>query len=190
MGQSRHKEWMTTVNGKQRIFRKSGDKYDVLEFERYPYTPIQTDKISKLIRDNLTDDLITDKIREKYRDDHDRWKYPFFGYCVPATFALLYLMDTETLEPMRGEDASGEGHWWLRDVLSREVYDLTLDQFPSFAELEQVYSTGKPRGYYGFSEMPASRFFDLIQKVQPDSKRWRTDNFKETPSSLEGFMND
>ena len=185
MTKSRHSEWMTVVAGKQRIFRKKGDQYDVLEFRRYPYTTIQTDKVSKLIRLSLTDDLLSKDIREKYPEDHPRWKYPFFGHCVPATFVLMYLMDTGTLEPIRGEDTSGEGHWWLRDILTREKYDLTLDQFPTYGDLEDVYATGKPRGYYGVGEMPASQFFDLIQIVQPDSKRWITDDYTRSSASLE-----
>jgi hypothetical protein len=172
---------MTIVDGNHRIFRKSNNlkglagKYDVLEFKRYPHTPGQLDKVSKLIRLNLTDDLLSKEIKKKYPDNHLRWKSPFFGHCVPATFVLLYLMDTETLEPMRGEDSEGEGHWWLRDNLSQERYDLTFDQFPTNEERESVYGTEKPRGYYGFGEMPASGFFDLIQKIQPNSGRWKTD---------------
>jgi hypothetical protein len=138
-----------------------------------------------LIRSNLTDDLISEDIRDKYPEDHFRWKSPLFGQCVPATFVLLYLMDTGTLEPIKGEDATGDGHWWLRDILTREKYDLTLDQFPTYGEVEDVYSTGKPRGYYGVGEMPASRFFDLIQIVQPDSKRWITDDYTRSSASLE-----
>ena len=181
MAKSQHNKWMTIVDGSHRIFRKSNNlkglagKYDVLEFERYPYTPDRLDKTSKLIRSNLTEDLLSKEIKKKYPDYHPRWKYPLFGFCVPATFVLLYLMDTETLEPMRGEDSVGEGHWWLRDNLSQERYDLTFDQFNAYEERENIYETGKPRGYYGFGEMPASRFFDLIQKVQPNSRRWKTD---------------
>ena len=185
---------MTIVEGNHRIFRKNNNmkglagQYDVLEFERYPYTPDQLEKVSKLIRSNLTDDLLSKEIKKKYPDNHFRWKYPFFGHCVPATFVLLYLMDTEILEPMRGENTDGEGHWWLRDNFSQEKYDLTFDQFATNQEREDVYETGKPKGYYGFGEMPASRFFDLIQKVQPNSKRWNTNNYSETPSSLDEFL--
>jgi hypothetical protein len=181
MAKSWHSKWMTIVDGNHRIFRKSNNleglagKYDVLEFERYSYAPDQLDKVSKLIRSNLTDDLLSKEIKKKYPDNHLRWKYPFFGHCVPATFVLLYLMDTEILEPMRGKDAEGESHWWLRDNLSQVRYDLTLDQFSTNEERESIYETGKPRGYYGFGEMPASRFFDLIQKVQPNSKRLKID---------------
>jgi hypothetical protein len=181
MAKSRHTKWMTIVDENNRIFRKCNNlrglsgKYDVLEFERYPYTPDQLYKASKSIRSNLTDDLISKEIKKKYPNNHPRWKYPFFGFCVPATFVLLYLMDTETLEPMRGEDSDGEGHWWLRDNLSQEIYDLTYDQFATNEERESVYETGKPKGYYGLGEMPSSKFFDLIQKVQPNSKRRKTD---------------
>jgi len=194
MTKSRHGKWMTIVEGNHRIFRKNNNmkglagQYDVLEFERYPYTPDQLEKVSKLIRSNLTDDLLSKEIKKKYPDNHFRWKYPFFGHCVPATFVLLYLMDTEILEPMRGENTDGEGHWWLRDNFSQEKYDLTFDQFATNQEREDVYETGKPKGYYGFGEMPASRFFDLIQKVQPNSKRWNTNNYSETPSSLDEFL--
>lgn len=196
---------MTIVEGNHRIFRKNNNmkglagQYDVLEFERYPYTPDQLEKVSKLIRSNLTDDLLSKEIKKKYPDNHFRWKYPFFGHCVPATFVLLYLMDTEILEPMRGENTDGEGHWWLRDNFSQEKYDLTFDQFATNQEREDVYETGKPKGYYGFGEMPASRFFDLIQKVQPSSKRLKTDllsiykdfGFKTKLKAMEkGFMND
>ena len=181
MSKSRHNKWMTIVDGHHRIFRKCNNlkglagKYDVLEFERHPYTPDHLDKVSKLIRSNLTDDLLSKEIKKKYPDNHFRWKYPFFGFCVPATFVQLYLMDTETLEPIRGEDSEGEGHWWLRDNLSQERFDLTFDQFATNEERENVYKTGKPKGYYEFGEMPASSFFDLIQKVQPNSRRWKTD---------------
>lgn len=71
---------------------------------------------------------------------------------------------------------------------NQRKYGLTLDQFPTYGELEDVYATGKPSGYYGFGEMPASRFFDLIQKVQPESKRWVTDDYREIPSSLESYL--
>ena len=194
MTKSRHGKWMTIVEGNHRIFRKNNNmkglagQYDVLEFERYPYTPDQLEKVSKLIRSNLTDDLLSKEIKKKYPDNHFRWKYPFFGHCVPATFVLLYLMDTEILEPMRGENTDGEGHWWLRDNFSQEKYDLTFDQFATNQEREDVYETGKPKGYYGFGEMPDSLFFDLIQKVQPNSKRWNTNNYSETPSSIDEFL--
>ena len=188
MSRLRHHKWMTIVDGKHRIFRQENNRYDVLEFERIPYTPDQIDKASKSIRSNLTDDLISKEIREKYPDNHLRWKLPFFGYSVPATFGLLFLMNTETLEPMRGEDSEGEAHWWLRDNISQDRYDLTFDQFATNEELVNVYRKGEPREYYGFGETLDSPFFDLIQKVQLNSKRWNTDDYSETSNSLDEYL--
>ena len=62
MTKSQHGTWMTVVDGKQRIFRQNGGRYDILEFQRYPYTVTQTDKVSNLIRSNLTDDLISEEM--------------------------------------------------------------------------------------------------------------------------------
>jgi len=172
---------MTYVDGCHRIFLKSNKlgglagKFEVLEFKRYPYTTNQIKKVSKLIKENLTNDLLSDEIRKKYPPHHQRWENPLFGFCVPATFVLLYLMNTDTLEPMRGEDSEGEGHWWLRDIISQERHDPTCDQFINSKELESVYQSGKPKGYFGIGEMPDSKFFELIQRIQPHSKRWETD---------------
>lgn len=182
---------MVDIDGKHRIFRKKKTKYDVLEYSKYPYTPKQTEEVCQLIRDNLTENLLPDNIKKKYPPEHTRWNYPHFGYCVPATFTLLYVMDTNVLEPMRGEDETGELHWWLRDILTREKYDITLAQFPTYEDLEKVYATGKPTGYYGGRnpnyQMPASRWFDLIQKIQPTSTRWDTLDIRYNPPSLEEF---
>jgi len=183
MTKSKHNKWLIEFGSKHRLFRKRGEKYDVLEFERYSYTEGHMNAVCDLIQNNLTEDLLSNKITKVYPPSHKRWNNSFFGYCVPATFALLYLMDTDDLEPVRGEDASGEGHWWLKDVHSKQKYDPTCEQFPTHKELEEVYLTGKPRGYYGFGEMPASRFFTLMQKVQTTSKRWITDDYKKTPIS-------
>jgi len=76
---------------------------------------------------------------------------------------------------MRGVDSEGEGHWWLRDKLSQKIYDLTFDQFENCKKRQSVYKTGIPSGYFGSGEMPDSKFFSLIQKIQPNSKRWTTD---------------
>ena len=54
MSKSQHGKWMVVIDGKQRIFRRKDERYDVLEFQQYAYTKNQTDKVSKLIRSNLT----------------------------------------------------------------------------------------------------------------------------------------
>ena len=72
----------------------------------------------------------------------------------------------------------GEGHLWLIDKNNGDIIDLTKDQYGTY-ELVGVYSTGKKRGYYGFKEAPASRFFRLMQRVQPTSNLYEIDNLRE-----------
>ena len=63
----------------------------------------------------------------------------FYGY-APGCYTQMRCI----------EAPEGEGHWWLRDNLSQERYDLTFDQFATYEELKSVYKTGKAEGYYGF----------------------------------------
>jgi hypothetical protein len=69
----------------------------------------------------------------------------------------------------------------LRHIHPKQKYDLTPEEFSTYKELEDVYNTGKPRGYYGFKEMLASRLINLIEKVHPEFKKWVTDDYNERP---------
>ena len=164
---------MTCVRGKRRIYRPFDGNYEVLELRQYPYTSEYMEAVSKRIRANLTGELVAREIREKYPSNHPRWGYPFFGYCVPATFTLLYLMDTDVLETMRGEDKEGEGHWWLKDKLTERIYDLTAEQFSNKTELQSIYEGGcMGENHNLYKNMPDSTIFNLIQKVEPNSMRF------------------
>ena len=46
-----------------------------------------------------------------------------------------------------------------------------------------VFTVGKKRGYYGSKEAPASRFFRLMQRVQPTSNLYEIDNLREIKCS-------
>ena len=71
-------------------------------------------------------DLLSHK-KLKYRQDKLTNKY--YGHCYHATQALYYLMDTDRLVSMKGEDYRGESHWWLQD--EDKIYDVTADQYYS-----------------------------------------------------------
>ena len=111
------------------------------------YTTLSIEKIGDLIKGNLNFSLITSNIKRKYPSGHPRWKRELFGYCVPASFALLFFMDTDRLHPFTGSDPDGENHWWLEDVNTNHRFDLTSAQY-SKKELEFVYGTGRPKKLY------------------------------------------
>ena len=175
---SKHQQYIIESDKGHSIFRPKGKRFEVLSFQRLEYTSENVALLSEQIRTNLTDDLISNDVRKKYPLGHPRWNRTLFGHCVHATFAFLYFMNTDILSPVRGEDTEGEGHWWLIDNNNGDIIDLTKDQYGT-SELVGVYRTGKKRGYYGFKEAPASRFFRLMQRVQPTSNLYEINSLRD-----------
>ena len=156
-----------------RPMNQTSTKFDVFQFNQYEYNNLNIKKVSKLIKINLSPSLISRDIRKKYPDIHLKWKRALFGYCVPASFALLFFMNTNRLHPFTGSDPDGENHWWLEDLITSEKFDLTSVQY-SKEELAFVYSTGRPKRLYSFQGRPQKRFLDLMLSVQPSGKRYFT----------------
>ena len=73
-------------------------------------------------------------------------------YCVPATFALLYFIDSDRLVPLN--DDTGEGHWWLA---GRTPAGLNMPDANTNAELAGVYRPADRVVITG-GEAPAARF--------------------------------
>ncbi len=186
--QSNHQEYLRTNLDVCEVRRPCDypiTKYDVLLFRRYEYTKTNVENVGTLIKDNLTPSLISEQFEKKYPTLHSGWKRPLFGYCVPASFALLFFMNTNQLHPFQGKDLAGEKHWWLEDVNTRQRFDLTSVQY-SKEELEFVYRTGKPKRMYGFKGRPQSRILDLMKCVQPNSQRYF--EFVQPKGTLEDFL--
>ena len=174
MSNSNHQKYLRKLNDEYELIHPIDNpitKNDVLRFKRYEYTTRSIERIGDRIKDNLNYSLITADIKRKYPIGHPRWKRELFGYCVPASFALLFFMDTDKLHPFTGSDPDGENHWWLEDVNSNRRFDLTSAQY-SKKELEFVYSTGRPKKLYSFQGRPQSRFMDLMELVQSNTKRF------------------
>ena len=174
MGKSNHGEYLTRIdtgpNENVCLFRPQNHpvtKYDCLVFKRHDYTTKTVELVSQQIKTNLVPNLISRDVIKKYKKGHPRWSKPYFGYCVPATFAMLFLMRTDRLEPMSGTDSGGVNHWWLRDMDTQEFIDPTSEQF-SKKEREIVYKSGKPKRLYSFQGKPQKRMLDLIEMMQPE----------------------
>ena len=170
---SRHESFIARVGAFHHICRPKGGAFEVLRYRRLGYTDANTDFLCDAIRQNLSTDLLSHQVRKAYPDGHPAWKRPLFGHCVPASFALLYFLDTDALVPFRGVDATGEGHWWLVDRHDGRQHDITGCQYTD-DERAYVYGTGRPKGYYGRGQAPAARFFRLMRRVQPESVLFET----------------
>ena len=174
MSKSNHHDYLRQVGDRHELLRPIGyppKKYDVLNFKRYKYSSTSALEVSAQIKDKLNFSLISQNIRIKYPKGHPRWERCLFGYCVPATFSLLFFMDTKSLHPFTGSDPDGEKHWWLEDQFTGERFDVTSCQY-SEEELAFVYSNGKPKKFYSSYGKPQSRFMDLMQTVQSNTNRF------------------
>ena len=141
-----------------------------LVFESYPYSDINL--VMSLLRLKLTPDLLSHK-RLKYREDLLTNKY--YGHCYHATQALYYLIDTDKLVSMKGEDYRGESHWWLQH--DDKIYDVTADQYYS-VDKTPPYEQGKKTKWYGWKQRPQQITLDLMKRVLDD--RLKSDIVKKS----------
>ena len=133
-------------------------KQRILTFKPYSYDEI--DVVIQKIQDNLSPDLL--KSRKKLMYPSDLLTNKFYGHCYHSTQALYYLIDTDRLVPMSGEDYRGEKHWWLQD--GNNIYDVTVDQYYIKSKVPP-HSKGKKSAWYGWKQRPQQISLNLMKKV-------------------------
>ena len=131
-----------------------------LVFEPYEFSSANMCLVTGLIQKNLTPDLLKRK-KLKYKDNPTQ----YYGHCYHATQALYYLMNTDKLVPMSGEDYRGEKHWWLQN--DDNIYDCTAEQYLTVGKLPP-YHVGKKSKWYGWQQRPQQVSLDLMVKVLGD----------------------
>ena len=129
-----------------------------LTFDAYPYSEI--DLVIGLIQDNLTPDLLKGRKSLMYPSDVLTNKY--YGHCYHSSQALHYLIDTDKLVSMSGEDYRGEKHWWLQD--GEKIYDCTANQYIDKGE-NPPYNIGKKTNWYGWKQRPQQISLELMKRV-------------------------
>ena len=95
------------------------------------YDKENLDKVSKLIIDNLTSDLVAVKFRKRNSIE------PLFGHCYAASACLQKIFGSKNIKLYHAKDDEDIWHWWTVDK-DKEIIDLTADQY---------YSTGRTRPY-------------------------------------------
>ena len=128
-----------------------------LRFVPFYYSEEGAESMMKIIRTQLTPDLLT----KKYRKENET--NPMYGHCYHSTQALFYLLDPHDLIPMSGIDYRGDTHWWLYDDRG-VIYDTTSDQYYSVGQVPP-YDVGKKTQWYGWKQRPHQRSLDLIMRV-------------------------
>ncbi len=128
-----------------------------LVFEPYKFSELNMCLVIGLIQKNLTPDLLKRK-KLKYKDNPTK----YYGHCYHASQALYYLIDTDKLIPMSGEDYREEKHWWLK--YDDNVYDCTAEQYLSIGKLPP-YHIGKKSKWYGWKQRPQQITLELMKRV-------------------------
>ena len=131
-----------------------------LIFEPYWCSEYNIWLVMDLIQKNLTSDLLKGRKKLMYPDDIKTVKY--YGHCYHASQALYYIMDTDKLIPMSGEDYRGEKHWWLQ--YNDNVYDCTAQQYLDKGE-NPPYNVGKKTAWYGWKQRPQQISLELMKRV-------------------------
>ena len=129
-----------------------------LSFDPYYYSEI--DLVIGLIQDNLTPDLLKGRKSLMYPSDVLTNKY--YGHCYHSSQALYYLIHTDKLVSMSGEDYRGEKHWWLQD--GEKIYDCTANQYLDKGE-NPPYNIGKKTNWYGWKHRPQQVSLNLMKRV-------------------------
>ena len=118
------------------------------------YNDENLDLVSKLIRKNLTPDLIAKKWQQR------NFNNPTFGHCHTAAGCLYKIFGPKAMHMHRGFD--GEiYHWWVVDI-SGKIIDLTSEQYTSIGKVPP-YEQGEKSGMLGFDYR--KRVFKLLDKV-------------------------
>ena len=134
-----------------------------LTFEAYRFSELNMCLVMGLIQKNLKEDLLKGRKSLMYPDDKGVNKY--YGHCYHSSQALYYLIDTDKLVPMSGEDYRGEKHWWLQH--GDNVYDCTAEQYLDKGQLPP-YNNGKKSVWYGWKQRPQQVSLNLMKTVLRD----------------------
>jgi hypothetical protein len=147
------------------IERHSYKGNDIISTRRLvfnPYSYSEIDLVIELIQNNLTPDLLKNK---KLMYPGDRMNNKYYGHCYHSTQALYYLIDTDQLVPMSGEDYRGEKHWWLQ--VRERILDVTSEQYYCVNE-SPPYNSGKKSKWYGWKQRPQQITINLMKRVLGD----------------------
>jgi len=134
-----------------------------LTFEAYNFSELNMCLVMGLIQKNITPDLLKGRKKLMYPDDVKTVKY--YGHCYHASQALYYLIESDKLVPMSGEDYRGEKHWWLQ--CGDNIYDCTAEQYYTIGKLPP-YHNGKKTAWYGWKQRPQQISLELMKRVLGD----------------------
>ena len=148
-----HMQYIIDFDAFSIIFRPKTRTTDCIQYRRKDYEPKNVEFLINAIREQLPS--------EKYSS-------------VASIFVLQYFLRTDSLVSVGGLDSTGNTHYWLMDRVTGNRLDPFVNRYSSH-ELTKIYDSGKVAGYSGSKGKPASRFFDLMEQVDPLASRFEVE---------------
>jgi len=110
------------------------------------YNNENLDRVSKIIRECLTFDLLPKRMNEIWQK---RAKIsPMFGHCHTASACLRKIFGKENIQLYRGLDDDEIYHWWAMDNQGK-IIDITAEQYTN-AGWNPPYDRGEKASPLGF----------------------------------------
>lgn len=133
------------------------------------YSEENLERVSILIKKNLTGDLIPKKWRNLTLTNN------MFGHCHTASSCLYLLFGSDNLSLHRGLDNENVWHWWVQDNTGK-IIDLTSDQYYS-KNKTPPYDKAEKVGMLGFEYK--KRALSLLKRVKKELPEFEDEQEKD-----------
>lgn len=102
-------------------------------------------RVSEIIKDNLTIDLLPLNMRQRNIFGGSNNTY---GHCHTASGVLYHLFGSKNVTPYKALDEEGLYHWWVVDK-NGKIIDITSEQY-TLLNRTPPYDQGKKASLLGF----------------------------------------
>ena len=120
------------------------------------YDKENLERVSKIIVDNLTPDLLPKKWHKRNSIN------PMFGHCHTSAACLQKVFGTKNIKLYRAKDYEEIWHWWCVDADDKRI-DLTADQYYNVGRTPP-YEQGEKASILGWGYK--KRVHELLERVE------------------------
>ena len=149
----KHLDYIVDFEGFSLLFRANKNSTEFIQYRRRDYTKTHAAELSQQILEHLPEP----------KDDS-----------MAAAIALQYLIKTSALLCYSAPDHCGNGHYWLVDRDTLDVFDPTGGRFTD-AQRALIYAAGEACDLVDLVEAAGLRIFELMVQIQTTAVRFEVD---------------
>ena len=149
----KHLDYIVDFENFSLVFRAKKNSTELIQYRRSDYTKAHVARFSEQILEHLPEP----------KDDSKA-----------AAIALQYLIKTSALLCYSAPDHCGNGHYWLVDRDTLDVFDPTGGRFTD-AQRALIYAAGEACDLVDLVEAAGLRIFELMMQIQTTAVRFEVD---------------